>query len=198
LQGRVDFVAPELGYSHHDRAESSRPRSLVRVHRLLEAPLSRQQFQATVEAGERGRVFITIPFDPPEVWGPSRRFHVRGTLEGAPFSGSLGVRQGRYFMPLNKDLQERSGAAIGKPVDVVMDTDEAQRRELPEDLAAALEGAPAARELFDGLSPFYRNQWVDWITDAKQQETRAERLRQAIEQLGSGVRQRQRGTAQGG
>jgi uncharacterized protein YdeI (YjbR/CyaY-like superfamily) len=79
-----------------------------------------------------------------------------------------------------------------------MDTEEGGRRELPEDLAAALDGAPAARELFDGLSPALRNQWVDWISSAGQAEIRAERLRQAVELLGSGVRQRQEGTTERG
>jgi uncharacterized protein YdeI (YjbR/CyaY-like superfamily) len=79
-----------------------------------------------------------------------------------------------------------------------MDADEAERRELPEDLAAALEGAPAARALFDGLSPALRNQWVDWITSAGQPEMRAERLRRAVELLGSGVRERQQGTTEKG
>jgi uncharacterized protein YdeI (YjbR/CyaY-like superfamily) len=79
-----------------------------------------------------------------------------------------------------------------------MDADEAGRRELPEDLAAALEGAPAAKALFDGLSPALRDQWVDWITSAGQPEMRAERLRQAVELLGSGVRQREQGTTERG
>jgi uncharacterized protein YdeI (YjbR/CyaY-like superfamily) len=79
-----------------------------------------------------------------------------------------------------------------------MDTEDGERRELPEDLAAALEGAPAAKALFDALSPALRNQWVDWITGAGQAEIRAERLRQAVELLGSGVRQRQEGTTERG
>ena len=72
-----------------------------------------------------------------------------------------------------------------------METEADQTGELalPEDLAGALEGAPAAKELFDALAPSYRNQWIAWITDAKQQEERAQRLREAVEQVAAGVKQ---------
>jgi hypothetical protein len=152
--------------------------------------MSRQRFQATVEVGERGRVFITLPFDPRQVWGPSRRFYVRGTLAGNSFSASLGARGGRFFMPLNKDLQDRTGAAVGKVIHVQMEPERAEEPELPGDIAAALKGSPAAMALFDGLTPFYRNQWIAWITEAKRKDTRAGRLREAMEQLAAGIKQR--------
>jgi uncharacterized protein YdeI (YjbR/CyaY-like superfamily) len=73
----------------------------------------------------------------------------------------------------------------------LMETESGRAEELalPQDLAAALEGAPAAKELFDALAPSYRNQWIAWITDAREEDERARRLREAVEQIATGVKQ---------
>jgi uncharacterized protein YdeI (YjbR/CyaY-like superfamily) len=58
--------------------------------------------------------------------------------------------------------------------------------EVPEDLAAALAGDDGARAFFDGLAPGYRREYVEWITGAKREATRAKRLATAVEWLGEG------------
>lgn len=152
--------------------------------------MTARTFDATAEPGDRGGLSITVPFDPRETWGPRRRHYVRGTLNGTEFRGSLGVRSGRFYMPLNKELQHRARIVAGDTVVVTMGADEAEELEVPEDLAAALAAAPGARDFFESLTPFNRNQYVGWIVQAKRAETRAARIREAIELLRVGVRQR--------
>lgn len=72
---------------------------------------------------------------------------------------------------------------------VETESDGTERLALPEDLARALEGAPAAKELFDALTPAYRNQWIAWITDAEGEAMRAERLKEAVAQIAAGAKQ---------
>jgi len=57
---------------------------------------------------------------------------------------------------------------------------------VPRDLAAALARNRAARATFDGLSPSGRREYVEWITDAKRDETRRRRLETAVEWLAGG------------
>jgi uncharacterized protein YdeI (YjbR/CyaY-like superfamily) len=57
---------------------------------------------------------------------------------------------------------------------------------VPADLAAALKKNKKARETFDGFSPSHRREYVDWITEAKTDETRQRRLTQAIEWMAEG------------
>lgn len=57
---------------------------------------------------------------------------------------------------------------------------------VPDDLAAALKAAPAARKTFDAFSPSHRREYVEWVTEAKQPGTRAKRLAQAIEWMSEG------------
>lgn len=57
---------------------------------------------------------------------------------------------------------------------------------VPDDLAAALAQSPAAQASFDGFSPSQRREYVDWITEAKTEATRAKRLEQAVEWMAEG------------
>lgn len=59
---------------------------------------------------------------------------------------------------------------------------------MPDDFAAALDSAPAARTFFDGLAPSHRREYLEWITEAKRAETRAKRIATAVEWLAEGKR----------
>ena len=56
----------------------------------------------------------------------------------------------------------------------------------PPDLTAALKKNAAAKRTFDAFPPSHRREYVEWITEAKRQETRERRLGQAIAQLAEG------------
>jgi len=58
--------------------------------------------------------------------------------------------------------------------------------EVPEDLAAALKKSAKARKTFDAFSPSHRREYIEWITEAKREETRAKRLATTIEWLAEG------------
>jgi uncharacterized protein YdeI (YjbR/CyaY-like superfamily) len=58
--------------------------------------------------------------------------------------------------------------------------------DVPDDLAAALKKNAKARATFDGFAPGYRRDYIEWITEAKREDTRQRRLEQAIEWLAEG------------
>lgn len=58
--------------------------------------------------------------------------------------------------------------------------------EAPEDLLAALKRNAAARKTFEGFAPSHRREYIEWIVEAKREETRARRLAQTIEWLQEG------------
>jgi len=57
---------------------------------------------------------------------------------------------------------------------------------VPGDLAAALKFNKAAKATFDNFSPSNRRDYIEWITEAKGEETRNRRLATTIEWLGEG------------
>lgn len=57
---------------------------------------------------------------------------------------------------------------------------------VPDDFAAALQKNRKARETFDHFSPSHRREYVEWITEAKQEATRKKRIVTALEWLSEG------------
>jgi uncharacterized protein YdeI (YjbR/CyaY-like superfamily) len=59
---------------------------------------------------------------------------------------------------------------------------------VPQDLRAAIDALPAAKATFDGFTPSCQREYVEWVTEAKRDETRAKRLAQTVEWLAEGKR----------
>jgi hypothetical protein len=57
---------------------------------------------------------------------------------------------------------------------------------VPADFAKALKASPAAVATYEGFTPSQRNEYVQWITEAKREETRASRVATAVEWLSEG------------
>ncbi|MEO6154118.1 MAG: YdeI/OmpD-associated family protein [Thermomonas sp.] len=60
--------------------------------------------------------------------------------------------------------------------------------ETPAELAAALRSNKAAKATFDAFPPSCKREYIQWITEAKREPTRAKRLAQTIEWLAEGKR----------
>lgn len=58
--------------------------------------------------------------------------------------------------------------------------------EVPEDLAAALQKNAKARAHFDAFPPSHRRDYIEWIVEAKREETRQRRLQQTLEWVAEG------------
>jgi uncharacterized protein YdeI (YjbR/CyaY-like superfamily) len=57
---------------------------------------------------------------------------------------------------------------------------------VPADLAAALKKSKKALATFDAMPPSHRREYIEWITEAKREETRTKRLATTIEWLAEG------------
>jgi uncharacterized protein YdeI (YjbR/CyaY-like superfamily) len=57
---------------------------------------------------------------------------------------------------------------------------------LPADLAAALKKNPKAKATYDAFPPSHQREYVEWITEAKQEATRQRRLATAVEWMAQG------------
>lgn len=58
--------------------------------------------------------------------------------------------------------------------------------EVPDDLAAALKKHAKARRAFEAFGPSHRRDYIEWIVEAKREETRAKRLATTLEWLAEG------------
>ena len=60
--------------------------------------------------------------------------------------------------------------------------------EAPADLAAALKKNARAKATFDAFPPGQKREYIEWLIEAKREETRQKRLTQAIEWMAEGKR----------
>lgn len=57
---------------------------------------------------------------------------------------------------------------------------------VPADLSAALRRNRKAKAAFDAFSPSHRREYIEWITEAKREETRARRVQTAVAWMAEG------------
>jgi len=60
--------------------------------------------------------------------------------------------------------------------------------EMPSDLRKALQSSPVASKAWESITPLARNEWICWTVTVKQQKTRDEHVKRAIEELTEGKR----------
>lgn len=59
---------------------------------------------------------------------------------------------------------------------------------VPADLRKSLTASPRAADLWNGLTPLARNEWICWTISVKKQETRDEHVSRVVSQLKEGKR----------
>jgi len=151
--------------------------------------MTTQHFKTTIiKSGTR--VFITIPFDPNDVWGIKQRHHITGSVNRHRVRGSLGSDGTQFFLPLGTAWRRDCGLDVGAPVEVILSPEGPQSEQLSSDIIQALEAEPEAEAFFDALATFYRNNYIKWIESAKRPETRSKRINEMIDLLQAGKKQK--------
>jgi hypothetical protein len=150
-------------------------------------------FNTKIRVEPGGRMVITLPFDPGEVWGQRSRYHVTGTIDGRPVRGALSSRDGGAALALGPASGHNRWLKDGDRVEVSLRPEGPQADGLAPDIALALDANPEARRVFESLATFYRKGWLSWIDATKRRpEVRAERIAQMVQLLCHGHKQRPR------
>ena len=59
---------------------------------------------------------------------------------------------------------------------------------MPADWQKALLATPAARKVWDDITPLARNEWICWVISGKKAETRTIRIKKGLSKLSGGMR----------
>ena len=153
--------------------------------------MKRFKFNARIETATvgSGGACIYFPYDVEKEFGTRGRVPVRATFDGVPYSGSL-VKYGapQHMLGILKAVREQIGKGPGDLVEVTIEKDEAERTvDVPPDFEKLLK-KEKVRAAFDKLSYTHKKEYVRWITEAKRDETRANRLSKSVEMLRGGVK----------
>ena len=150
-----------------------------------------QQFTAIIKQHENlNASYVEPPFDVKEVFG-SKRVKVKATFDGVEYRGSLVNMGGCYMLGITQEIRSKIGKGFGEEVFVTIEKDEEERSvEVPEDFANAMNCNETAAATFKSLSFTGQKEYVTWITSAKREATRTERITKAVELLSEGKKLR--------
>ena len=145
-------------------------------------------FDSELQAHARGGSFCLVPAAITAALGTRGQLRVRGTLNGQAFASSMApMGGGQHALLVHKATRETLGLVPGDIIHVVFARDTTERViEIPQELAAALAGTPAAEATFAALADPHRKEYATWVAEAKRPETRARRVAKAVEMLLAG------------
>jgi hypothetical protein len=147
------------------------------------------KFKAKIQAGEGGGAYVVFPFNTEKVFGTNGKVPVHVTFDGVPVRTTL-FRYGppQHLLAVAKAIRDQIGKKPGDNVEVVLWKDEEVRTiEVPGELRKRMEQEKLL-PFFESLSFTHRKEYCRWITEAKKEETRQNRLTKAIEMLRKGVK----------
>ena len=151
--------------------------------------MKKYKFKATVQPSIGGGAAVVFPYGVEKEFGSRGAVPVKATFNNMPYSGSLmKCGDAGHMLHVLKSIREQIGKSTGDTIEVVVWKDEAVRAvEVPPEFAKQLrkEGLLA---FFEQLSYTHRKEYCRWITEAKREETRLNRLAKAIEMLSKGVK----------
>jgi uncharacterized protein YdeI (YjbR/CyaY-like superfamily) len=115
---------------------------------------------------------------------------LRGEQANADAMGQFGKLKSVGDLPpdaeLDRLIREAADLAKGAPAPRKAKHAPKPPPELHPEFAAALAKAPRARAAFDSFSPSAQRDYLEWVSEAKQDATRAKRIATAVEWLSEG------------
>lgn len=145
------------------------------------------RFNTTILQTDKTATGIEIPDEVIDALGAGKRPPVRVTLHGFTYRSTVAVMNGVYMVGVNAENRSAAGVAGGDEVQVDIEVDTEPREVVvPADFSSALQGDPAARLTFDGLSYSNKRWHVLQVEGAKTAETRERRIAKSVEILRQG------------
>jgi hypothetical protein len=135
--------------------------------------------------------FLTLPKNASAKLPSRGMTAIEGTINGFSFQAVLEPDgEKSHWLKVDRKLREGAGAEAGDVVTLEIAPAAAELEPaVPADLRKALAtAAPTARALWSDITPNARQDWIHWITSAKQPETRTRRIKNACSMLAAGKR----------
>jgi hypothetical protein len=181
---RVNRTASKKQIPMSDTKQMTKTASKIRFSAKLFRPA------ATPTRSRGSWTFLTLTKDASAKLPSRGMTTIEGTINGLPFRATLEPDgQKGHWLKVNRKLREATGADAGDVVTLeIAPAEEELEPKVPADLRKALAAAPKARALWSDITLIARRDWIQWITSAKQPETRARRIENACSMLAGGKR----------
>lgn len=143
------------------------------------------EFSAPIIDPGGGGAYIEFPFDTEELFGTKGRIPVKVHFDGQPYQGTM-LRYGteKHIIIIVKKIREAIKKQAPEWVNVKVELDNKTREiSLPDDVQKSLEKNQTALNKFNHLSYTHQKEYINWILEAKREETRQNRIEKMIQNL---------------
>lgn len=143
------------------------------------------KFTSVLRITGRGGYGVDVPIDVREEFGTGGMVKVKAKIGDINYRGSLTPMGGKnHMLIVLKKIREELGVKEGDKLKIELIEDKEPRTvKVPDDLKRLFVKNNKAGEIFNGMSYTHRKEYVNWINEAKKEETRERRLKKTIEML---------------
>lgn len=156
--------------------------------------MAKRTFKAKLERPEGigTWTYLTVPFDAMREYGGKGQIKVYGTINRVAYRSTLLPHgDGKHFLVVKKEVRDKIGATAGDTVSVSMEQDSKPRTvSVPNDFKLALGRNKKAKAKFDRIPYSHKKEYVDYIDEAKKDETRKRRIKESVVRLASTAKSR--------
>jgi len=143
------------------------------------------EFSALIIDPGGGGAYVEFPFDTEELFGTIGRIPVKVHFDGQPYHGTM-LRYGteKHIIIIVKKIREAIKKQAPDIVNVKVELDDKTREiTIPDDVQKSLEKNQMALETYNKLSYSHQKEYINWILEAKREETRQNRIEKMIQKL---------------
>lgn len=144
-------------------------------------------FKFSNKGEKSGWSYIEIPKDLAENIKPGCRksFRVKGKIDQEEVNGLAltPMGEGNFILALKAPLRKKLKKEEGALVQLILEEDKDFKIEMPEDLEICLGEQEVWLTRFLALAKSHQHYFINWINQAKTEETRAKRIALAVEAM---------------
>ena len=131
--------------------------------------------------------YIEIPAEIEKKHSLKGRIKIKATFDGIPYRGSLvKMKTPCYMLIVVKEIRKQLNKNHGDTINVTIEIDTEKRKiDLPVFLINELKKDKTIEEKFYKLSYSHQKEYVNWLINAKKEETKQNRLYKLIEMIKS-------------
>ncbi|MES2560485.1 MAG: YdeI/OmpD-associated family protein [Bacteroidota bacterium] len=147
-------------------------------------PIVNKEFLLQKVDGKGGWTYALIPDLPLERKPRSLWVNVKGSIDDHTFENLklAKIKAGGYFFPVKAEIRKAIRKQAGDSVKIVLFEDHSLF-EIPEEIIECLKIEMDAYKAFMKLREFHQKEFIKWISSAKKEETRVERINATIDKL---------------
>jgi hypothetical protein len=147
-------------------------------------------FDAVIQQhGGMNAGYVVFPYDVQELFGVKGQVKVKALIDGkVTYRGSLTkMNMPEHWLGITQVIRKQLGKELGDTIHVELEQDlEVREVPLTDEVVALFAKHPKAEAFYNKLSYTDRKEYMVWITSAKREETRQNRLTLMIEKLEAG------------